>query len=81
MSIIRPSDSAVSLSTNDLFKTIASECGEEVVDIVKAQGISNIHSLLGVSDILNFVHLPSPALHDLKMKVAWELTDGSSLHE
>lgn len=77
MSIIRPSDSVFSLSTNDLFKMIASECGEEVVDIVKAQGISNIHSLLGVSDILDFVHLPSPALRDLKMKVAWELTDGS----
>ena len=77
MSIIRPSDSIFSLSTNDLFKMIASECGEEVVDIVKAQGISNIHSLLGVSDILDFVHLPSPALRDLKMKVAWELTDGS----
>lgn len=67
----------LSMSPSDLSDLLLRSCGQEVLDIVRAQHITSIESLLWASDILAFVHLPAFGLNDLKRKVAFELNDGS----
>ena len=67
----------LSISPSDLSDLWLHSYGQEVLDIVRAQHISSIESLLWTSDILAFIHLPAFGLNDLKRKVAFELNDGS----
>ena len=67
----------LSISPSDLSDLLLHSCRQEVLDIVRAQHITSIESLLWTPDILAFVHLPAFELDDLKGKVAFELNDGS----
>lgn len=77
MSTIEIPSPVLSINPTVLFGLILRSCGQEVVDVVKVQGITNIESFLWTPDILAFVHLPAAGLKDLKRKVAFELDDGS----
>ena len=67
----------LSISSSDLFDLIRTHCGEEVLDIVTAQKIPNIQTLLRINDLFTLVHLPTDEFRDLKEKVAVQLADGT----
>jgi hypothetical protein len=67
----------LSISSSDLFDLIRSHCGQEVLDLVTAQRIPDIKTLLRVNDLFTLVHLPTDEFRELKEKVTVQLHDGT----
>lgn len=77
MSALKLPSPILSISSTELFDLIRVHCGQEVLDIVLAQKISNIQSLLRVHDLFALVHLQTDQFADLRNKVAVQLYDGT----
>jgi hypothetical protein len=77
MSTLNLPSPILSISSSDLFDLIRSHCGQEVLDIVTAQKIPDIKTLLRVNDLFALVHLPTNEFRELKEKVAIQLHDGA----
>ena len=67
----------LSVSSPELLNLVRFHCGQEVLDIMIAQKICDIQTLLRVKDIFTLVHLPTDDFRDLKERVAVQLHDGS----
>ena len=67
----------LSITPSDLFDLIRYHCGQEALDIVLAQKIHDIQTLLRVKDVFSIVHLPTNDFQTLKEKVAVQLNDGT----
>ena len=67
----------LSLSSSQLASLICTHCGREVLEIVHAQKIFDIQTLLRVDDLFAVVGLPADHFRDLKQKVAVQLHDGT----
>ena len=67
----------LSISSPELLNLVRFHCGQEVLDIMIAQKICDIQTLLRVKDIFTLVHLPTDDFRDLKERVAVQLHDGS----
>jgi len=77
MSTLKLPSPIISISSADLLDLIRSHCGQEVLDIVTAQKIPDIKTLLRVNDLFALVHLPTDEFRELKEKVAVQLHDGT----
>ncbi|CAF1253593.1 unnamed protein product [Rotaria sp. Silwood1] len=77
MSTLKLPSPILSISSSDLFDLIRSHCGQEVLDIVIAQKIPDIQTLLRVNDLFTLVYLPTNEFRELKEKVAVQLHDGT----
>ena len=67
----------LSISPSQLASLICTHCGPEVLEIIHAQKIFDIQTLLRVNDLLAVVRLPTDQFRDLKQKVAVQLHDGT----
>ena len=67
----------LSVSSSELFNLVRLHCGQELLDLLVAQKICDIQTLLRVKDIFTLVHLPTDDFRDLKERVAVQLHDGS----
>ena len=77
MSMVTFPSPIMSINSPDLFNVVRYHCGEEAVDLMLAQKINDIQTLLRVDDIFALVHLPTDDYRYLKEKVAVELNDGT----
>jgi hypothetical protein len=77
MSTLKVPSPILSISSADLFDLIRIQCGQEVLDLVIAQKIPDIRTLLRVEDLFTLVHLPTDEYQELKEKVAVQLHDGT----
>lgn len=67
----------LSISSSDMFDLIRYYCGQEVLDVIVAQKIYDIQTLLRVNDIFALIRLPTSNYEALKEKLAIRLNDGS----
>jgi len=76
---ILPND-IFSLKGNAFYKLVQTQCGDEVMELVRYQCVSSAYSLLySPSDLFDCIHLNSsdPRLIDMKQKVAFLMDDGT----
>ena len=67
----------LSISSSDLHNLIRDHCGEEIVDLMLAQKIYDIQTLLRVDDLFAIVYLPTNDYRAVKERVAIQLFDGT----
>lgn len=67
----------LSINSSDLYDLIRDHCGQEIVDLILAQKIYDVQTLLRVENVFAIIDLPTNHYRDLKEKVAIQLLDGT----
>lgn len=77
MDVINLPSPILVISSSNFFDLVRHHCGQEILDVIVAQKIYDVQTLLRVNDIFALIRLPTSDYDELKQKVAVRLNDGS----